>query len=120
MHPGQSQYWEVILVPSLVAFTKEPPWHFSLNKIAKTNDPHGTFFQVLGLRNTGDISLCKAAGLASIRILKRTPVMRVEHDQWHSLIKDIDFCESTGYNPTQLNKKDLVCINLGNKNIAAS
>jgi hypothetical protein len=118
MHPGQSQYWEAIS-SFLAAFTKEPPWYFSLNKIVKTNDPNGTFFQVLGLSNKGGIALCKAAGLVSIRILKGTPVMRVEHEQWRNLLRDSDLCDSTDYNPTQLNKKDLVFINLGKKNIAA-
>jgi hypothetical protein len=118
MHPWQSQYQEV-LSSFLMVFTNDPPCYVSLNKSVKTDDPNGMFFQVLGLSNNGSIALCKAVGLVSIQILKGNLVMRIEHEQWRNLIPYSDLCESTDYNPTQLNNKNLDFINLGNNNIAA-
>jgi hypothetical protein len=85
MHPEKSQYREAI-ASFMVAFNKDPPWYLSLNKIVKPNDSNGTFFQVLGLRNTGGIALCKAVGLVNIQILKGSHFMRVEQEQWRNLI----------------------------------
>jgi hypothetical protein len=43
--------------------------------------------------------------------------MRVEHEQWRNFIRDSGLSGETDCNPAQLNKRDLVFINLGNKNI---
>jgi hypothetical protein len=116
MHPGQVQYREVI-ARFLASFSKEHPWYYSLHKKSKANDDNQTLFQALGLTNKAGISLCKAAGLMTIRIVKGHAVVRVEHEQWRNFIRDSGLSGETDYNPTQLNKKGLVFINLGNKNI---
>jgi hypothetical protein len=69
MHPGQVQYREAIS-RFLASFSKEQPWYYSLHKKTKANDDNQTLFQVLGLTKKAGITLCKAAGLMAIRIVK--------------------------------------------------
>jgi hypothetical protein len=100
-----------------VSFSKEQPWYYSLHKKTEANDDNQTLHQVLGLTNKAEISLCNAVGRMTIMIMNGYAVMRIELEQWCNFIRGSGLSGATNYNPTQLNKRDLVSINLGNNNI---
>jgi hypothetical protein len=116
MHPGQSQYGEVI-ARFLAAFSDQRPWYLLLNKVGMANDGTSMVFQVMGLTHTCGVALCKDVGLVAIQIVKGNLVMQVEHEQWWAFLQDSGLTSSTAYNPTELNKKNCVFINLCNTNI---
>jgi hypothetical protein len=96
-----------------VSFSKEQPWYYSLHKKTEGNDDNQTlFFQVLGLTNKAEISLCNAVGHMTIRIMNGYAVMHIELEQWRNFIRGSGLSGAT-----QLNKRDLVFINLGSNNI---
>jgi hypothetical protein len=101
MHTGQVQYREAIS-HFLASFSKEQHCYYSLHKKTKVNDDNQTLLQVLGLTNKAEISLCKAAGLLTIRIVKGHAVMHIDHTPWCNFIRDTGLSGATDYNPTQL------------------
>jgi hypothetical protein len=99
MHPGQVQYREAI-ARFLASFSKEQLWYYSLHKKTKANDDNQILFEVLGLTNKAGVSLCKASGIMTIRSVKGHAVMHVEHEQWHTFIRNSGLSGETDYNPT--------------------